>query len=255
MMDKTTGVVAMCLALLAVGSTAQAQAPSEDKGFVAFNLGLQAQSQTFTESSTPTIYGETASITLPHTVGGGPFIDVAGGARVGSQFGIGVGYSRFSNSETATVTAQVPNPIIFNSPRTASATTGNLAHTESAVHVLLLWMMPLSDRVDFMAVLGPSFLTVTQDLSGGITTSEGAPPFGTVTISAAPPQQASNSVLALNVGTDLTVRFTRQVGVGGFVRYLRVSGSSVDLPVAGSQGTFSVAAGGVQLGFGLRVRF
>lgn len=255
MMDKTTGVAAMCLALLAIGSTAQAQAPSEDKGFVALNLGLQPQSQAFTESSTPTINGETASITVPHSVGSGRFIDVAGGARVWSQFGIGVGYSRFSTSETATITAQVPNPIFFNSPRTASATTGNLIHRESAVHVLLLWMKPVSNRVDFMAVLGPSFLTVTQDLSGGITTSEGAPPFGTVTISAAPPQQASKSVLALNVGTDLTVRFTRQMGVGGFVRYLRVSSNNVDLPVAGSQGTVSVAAGGVQLGVGFRVRF
>jgi hypothetical protein len=255
MVDKTTGVVGMCLAVLAAGSTARAQPRSEDKGFVAFNLGLQPQSQTFTESSAPTINGETGSITVPHSVGRGPFIDAAGGARVWEEYGIGVGYSRFSTSETARVTAQVPNPIVFNSLRTASATTGNLIHTESALHVLLLWMTPVSNRVDFTAMLGPSFLTVTQDLSGGITTSESPPPFATVTISAAPPQHASKSVLALNAGADLTVRVSRQTGFGGFVRYLRASGHNVDVPVAGSQGTVSVAAGGVQLGVGFRVRF
>jgi hypothetical protein len=245
-------VVALCVVMLAGGSTARAQ--SDSKNFVGFNLGLQPQSQTFTATTAPVINGENASITVPQTIGSAPFFDVSGGHFWG-RVGLGAGFSRFSDTEPATITARIPNPIVFGSLRTATATTSALAHTESAIHALLLWKMPLSDTVDVVAFVGPSVLTVKQGLVSGVTTNEGLPPFTSVTIASVQTEEASKTDVALNVGADVTVRVTRQIGVGGFARYLRVSGGNVDLSAAAGQSTVSVPAGGFQVGGGLRVSF
>jgi hypothetical protein len=249
-------VVALCVALLAGASSVQAQTLKwEDRGYIGINLGVQPQSQTFTETSTPVINGEIASIAVPHTISRSAIIDGSVGVRVVKNFGIGVGYWNLKNTETATLSAQIPNPIVFNSPRTASASTGELTHRESTVSVQLLWMLPVSAKFDVAAIVGPAFISVAQDLVRGITTTEGAPLFGTVAISSVQTQKQSKIATALMVGTDLTYRFTRQVGAGGFVRFNRLSNGTIDLPAAGGDGVVSVSAGGFQLGAGLRVRF
>jgi hypothetical protein len=242
--------------LLAGASNAQAQLLKwEDRGIIGINVGVQPQSQTFTETSTPVINGEIASIVVPHTVGSSPLIDASIGVRVAKNFGIGVGYWNLKSTDSATLTAQIPNPIIFNSPRTASASTGDLTHRESTVSVHLLWMLPVSAKFDVAAILGPAFISVAQDLVRGITTTEGAPLFGTVAISSVQTQKQSKTATALMVGTDLTYRFTRQIGAGGFVRFNRLSNGTIDLPAASGDGVVSVKAGGFQLGAGLRIRF
>ena len=68
-----------------------------DKGFATFSIGLQAGTQEFTETATPVIYGESALITVPHSVDGGLLIDFSGGARVWRNFGVGLGFSRTSS--------------------------------------------------------------------------------------------------------------------------------------------------------------
>ena len=232
-----------------------ADADVEGSGLRRAQRGPAAAVRDFIETSTPVINGENASVTVPHTLGRAPLIDGSVGIRVGKGFGIGVGYSQFTDTETAMFSAQIPNPIVFNSLRTASASPGEMIHRESAVHVQLLWMMPISDRFDVAAILGPSFIAVTQDLFRGITTIDPAPPFATVTISSIQMERQSKTVPALTIGTDIAYRVTRQLGAGLFLRFSRVSGGNVDLPASGGDGNIGVDAGGLQAGAGLRVRF
>ncbi len=252
-MHKTTRIVTWCAALLFAGtSAAQAQMlPWEDRGFVTFSFGFQAGSQTFDETATPVIYGENALITVPHSVDGGALIDFSGGARVWKSLGIGLGYSRTSSSEAPTLTAQIPNPIIFNSPRSATASSGDLEHIESAIHLQFLWMLPLSNEFRIALILGPSFYNITQDLVGNIAIAEGPPPYGTVAITSVEVLTQSERATGFTAGADATYLFTPTFGVGGFMRF---TGADADMETAGG-GTVTVEAGGFQLGVGARVRF
>jgi hypothetical protein len=252
-MHKTTRIVTWCAALLLIGTTgAQAQMlPWEDRGFVAFNLGLQAGTQTFTETASPVIYGENALITVPHSVDGGLLIDFSGGARVWKNFGIGLGYSHMSSTEAPTLTAQIPNPIVFNSPRSASSSTGDLEHIESAIHLQFLWMLPITNEFSLAAVFGPSFYNITQDLVGNIAIAEGPPPYGTVNITSVETLRQSERATGFTLGVDGTYRLTPVFGIGGFMRF---SGAEAEMATAGG-GAVTVSAGNFQLGVGARVRF
>jgi hypothetical protein len=240
--------------MLILGAATRADAqmvPWEDQGYVMVNLGVQPQSHSFSEVSTPVIYGENASITVPHNIGSGLLFDLSAGYRVWKNLAVGLGYSHFSDSEKTTVSAEVPNPIIFGSPRSASATTGNLSHSESAVHVQVLWNFPLTDKIEVAAIVGPSFFKVGQDLVSDITTQEGPVPFGTVTITSVGVVSESKWATGVSAGLDATYLLKPKIGVGGFIRF---SGASADLPTTGG-GTISVDAGGFQMGAGLRYRF
>lgn len=251
-MHKTTRLVAWCVVLLAGTSTAHAQMlPWEDRGYISANFGLQVGSQTFDESATPVIYGENASLTVPHSVGGGPFFDVSVAVRVWGNTAIGVGYSAFSSTETATLTGQIPNPIVFNSPRPVSASTGELEHKETAIHVQFVYMIPMTNTFELALFAGPSFYDIAQDFVSNVGITEGPAPFGTVTVSSVETTSVSERAIGFTAGADGTFLFTRQLGAGVFLRY---SGAQADLATIGG-GTVSVSAGGLQFGFGARIRF
>ena len=252
-MHKTTRIVAWCAVLLFAGaSVAQAQMlPWEDKGYVTFSFGLQAGSQTFTETSTPVIYGENASITVPHAVDGGGLIDFSGGMRVWKNLAIGLGYSRVSSTESPTLAARIPNPLIFNSPRSASASTGDLEHKETAIHLQLVWMLPITNEFEVAAIFGPVFYNITQDFVGNVGIAEGAPPFGTVTITSVERLTQSKRTTGFAAGVDATYLLTPRYGAGAFMRF---SGASADMETAGG-GTVTVSAGNFEIGVGARVRF
>jgi len=151
--------------------------------------------------------------------------------------------------------AQVPNPIVFESLRPASATIGPLSHSESAIHIQLSWMFPLSDKFRVAAVVGPSIFIVKQDLVSGLNLVEGQPLFESVTIQSAELQEQSKTAVALTAGGDASYFFSKQFGVGLFARYSRLSGGRADVPTPDGTSTVGVTAGGFQGGVGLRVRF
>ena len=81
-MKKTKWLVIVCVVMSAGIADAQAQMiPWEDRGYLSVNFGIQPQSRDFTEVSAPEIYGDPATITVPHTIGSGAFPDFAFGYR------------------------------------------------------------------------------------------------------------------------------------------------------------------------------
>jgi len=73
-----------------------------------------------------------------------------------------------------------------------------------------------------------------------------------VTSTSATTERAEKTKLGFNVGADVGYRLSHRVGVGGLVRYSRVS---LSLPLAGSASGVSVDAGGLQVGGGVRFYF
>src|SRR5690349_3069393 len=105
-MMKTKWLAVICMFVCVAAGRAEAQTRYEEgRGFFTVSFGVQATSRSFTEVSTPLIYGEAAAITVPHSIGSGPLFDIAGGARVWRKLSVGLGYSRYSDKSRSTVTA------------------------------------------------------------------------------------------------------------------------------------------------------
>ena len=250
-MKMTKWLVVVCVVMSAGIADAQAQMiPWEDRGYLSVNFGIQPQSRDFTEVSAPEINGDPANITVPHTIGSGAFPDFAVGYRLYENLGVHAGYSYFSKTESPTLTAEIPHPVVGGINRTATASAGELSHSESAFHLHLLWMIPLSEEIEVAVLVGPSFYSIKQDFIETVGVVETSP-FTSVSISSVEQIEQSESAVAFTAGLDGTYRLTPQFGIGAFFRY---SGASADMPLSGG-GTVTVEAGGIQIGGGLRVRF
>ena len=249
-MTRTMWLAALGVFVIGGVSQAQAQAINwEDRGFANVNFGDQTQSHTFDSTKTFSLYDETATLKAGHKNGSGAIPDISGGVRVWRNVGLGIGYSRLQTTDDVTISASLPHPIFFDQPRSVSADAKGLKHTESAVHLFGLWMLPLSDKMDLALFGGPSFYNVKQDLVTSVTIATETAPF-TSPVVTPKNETVKDTAVGVNVGVDWSYMVTRNVGGGIFIRY---TGASAKLPVGAS--TVSVDVGGFQIGGGLRVRF
>jgi Outer membrane protein beta-barrel domain len=251
-MKMTKWLVMVCVVMSAGIPDAQAQMIQwQDRGYLSVNFGIQPQSRDFDEVSAPEINGDPATITVPHTIGAGAFPDFAVGYRLYENLGVHVGYSYFSKTESPTLTAQIPHPFLGGINRTATASAGELSHSESAFHLHLLWMIPLSEEIEIAVLVGPSFYNIKQDFVETVSVVETPPDYTSVSISSVQQVEQSDTAVAFTAGLDGTYRLTPRFGIGAFFRY---SGASADMPLSGGN-SVTVEAGGIQIGGGLRVRF
>lgn len=230
----TTGLI------LASAPNAIAQATST-RAFLNVNIGAQIQDHTIATSSTFRIYDETASISATEKVGKGFLFDVSGGRRVWRSMSLGVGISRFSKTEDATVTATIPSPFFFNRALTTTSTADNLKRSELGIHLQAIWPIPLTDNLEIFVFAGPSFIRVKQDIVTSANVQAGTQNSTPVT------ESESKMVPGANVGVDLIYRVTNTIGAGVFVRY---AGGSADFPAVEN-----LKVGGGQVGAGIRYRF
>ena len=246
--------------VLLVGFTSAADAQSwTDRGYFNVSMGGQSQDQTFSESATFDIYGEKGALASAHSIGGGQLFDASAGMRVWKGLGVGIGYSANKNKNDATVSVRVPHPIIFGQSREATATAPDLEHSENAVHLQFVWVVPLGGKFRLMFMGGPTFFTVRQQIATVRAPQDvrDQAPFTSVTITSVTVTDVKDSPVGVNVGVDGTYAITRiagvGIGVGGFVRY---AGASLDFPtLTGTTREGDLKAGGPQGGIGLRVRF
>jgi hypothetical protein len=242
-----TLVVVACLALT-TASTVAAQTPAAQvppapatRGFVNVDFGAQPARGTINTANSFPKYDETVTFAAEGGVANGPFFQVAGGVNVWRSLSVGVGYSRFSSKSDSTVTATVPHPLFFNQPRTSSQTVPDMQRTENGVHLMALWLIPVTDKIDVSLFGGPSFIRVEQQLVASVTIIDGTQNFT--------PGVSTNNGTAkgANVGIDGTYMINRNFGVGLLLRY---AGGKVDLESASA-----VKVGGFQAAVGARVRF
>ena len=248
--------------LLVIGTApaANAQAPADDsRFFFNFSFGGQSKEQTFTDTSTFSIYMEQGAVAAAHSIGGGTLFDVGAGLKVWRNLKVGLSYSTITNRNDAVISVRVPHPVIFGQSRTATATAPDLEHSENVVHLQFIWAIPLTDKIEFAVSVGPSFFTVRQTLATVLAPQNisDPPPFTTVTITSVSLTDVKDSPVGVNVGIDGTywIRTIRGIGIGagGFVRY---AGASLDLPTtAGMTRDTDLETGGPQGALGLRFRF
>ncbi|HZA35611.1 MAG TPA: hypothetical protein VE505_11825 [Vicinamibacterales bacterium] len=240
-------VATVTLALCAlVAPAAEAQMTWTDQGFVNVNVGVQGGSRSLDTSTEFSLYDEPGSLTTTQDVGGGAFFDVSGGYKVWRNLAVGIGFSRVGSEADVTVSALVPDPLVTDRPRSASASVGGAQYSEVAVHLSGTWMMPVTDKVDVGFAFGPTIFLVSQDLPSALAPGDISEPGPT--ISQVRLASSDNTTVGVHFGVDATYLVTPRIGAGVLVRY---SVGSADLEGA----TDSLTVGGFQIGGGVRLRF
>ena len=249
---------------LAIASPATAQVAEWDgRGFVTISGGLQALTSDFSDNVVFTKFGglytevvsgsaaqEPASFESGYRFKTGPLFDASGGVRVWRNFGLGVGVSRFSRADEASVSAQVPHPLFFNRDRSITGTSSPLTRGEIAVHLQAVAVVPASRSLTVMVFGGPTFFNVTQHLVADVRFAHSYP-FETAAFSETVTRPESSSKVGFHAGADVAYYFSDTVGVGWLVRFSR---ATIALPSA-NDGMVSIPAGGLHTAGGLRVRF
>jgi hypothetical protein len=197
----------MITAIVLMASAAHAQGQDwTDRGYLTLNLGGQLGEQSFSDTSNFRIYDERGDWGSGLSIGKGQLYDFSAGARVWRNLGVGIGYSALKNKNDATVTVRVPHPVQFGQFREASATTPDLEHTENAVHLNFIWMMPLTAKFQLAFMAGPTFFTVRQEIASLQAPQEisDPPPFNNLRITSVTVTDYKESPVGANVGVDGT---------------------------------------------------
>ena len=239
------------LFVLAPVVSAPAMAQTLSRGWISVNGGYQATTNDFSDGATFTEHAEQGRFDSDYTVKGGPTFDIAGGARIIGPLAVGVGVTRVSRSTPIVLSAEVPHPFFFSTPRTVEGEIGGLKREELAVHLQARGVFPVGNRMQVMVFGGPSFFSVKQGMVTDFNITE-TYPYDTAAFSSGVTTEAKESKVGFNAGGDVAFFFSRQVGVGFGVQF---SGADVELPSAASGATADVKVGGLQAGGGLRLRF
>ena len=215
-------VAVSCAILLAPERVTAQSTTTESRGFISINGGLQTTAGDFSDNVTFTRFVEEGDFDADYRAGSAPTFDVSAGATVWRNLVIGAGVSAFSKDATAQVSARLPHPFFFDQHRNVSGAGEGLARSERAVHIQVMWVTPVSDRLSVAVFGGPTFFSVDQDLVTEVTATD-VFPFDTAQFAGVSIVKASESAVGFNVGADVGFYFSRHIGVGGLVRFSRAS--------------------------------
>ena len=248
-----TFVVAGLIAAASRDASAQMIKPWEDRVYMNVGFGVESGDSTLADSRPLTIYEETGSTTTTSKFTSGSLFDVGVGFRIWKNFSVGASYHQEQNDADGAITGTAPHPIFFNQPRSFTHTEKALERKENAVHLQFGFMVPLGNRVDVLLFGGPSFFRLQQDVISKVTPSEQGAPFTQVVVDA-PRINRRQSITGYNVGVDMSFMAWQndsvRLGAGAFVRYALAKANVLLL-----QTEQPTDVGGLQVGFGGRIRF
>lgn len=222
-----------------------------DRGYVNIGWGVESGSSAMSDSRTSLIYDETATVTSSSTFSSGSLFDVGVGVRVFRNLTVGASYHQEQNDTEGRLSGSIPSPVVFNRPRPLDQAVPGLERKEKAVHLQFGWPVPINEKIDVLVYGGPSFFRMEQDVVSDLTLGEQ----GNNTVVAQPSiATRKKSETGFNVGADATYILWQndsvRLGAGGFVRFTQAS-TEIDM-LSTPQPT---DMGGMQFGFGARLRF
>jgi len=247
--------VACGVFVVSAGQASAQGATWADRGYINVGWGVESGTSAMTDSKTGAIYDETATITSSSEFTSGSLFDVAVGLRIWRNLTVGAAYHQEQNDTEGRLTGSIPSPIFFNRPRTLDQAVPGLDRKEAASHLMIGWVIPIGAKFDVMAYGGPSFFRLTQEVVSDAVPVENSTNFATVAATATITER-KKSQTGFNAGVDATYIVWQndsiRVGAGGFVRFTQ---ASMDIEMLNGGTPQSTDAGGVQFGFGARLRF
>jgi hypothetical protein len=244
----------VCGVFVGTARSASAQGATwADRGYINVGWGVESGSSAMTDTRISSIYEETATVTSTSEFTSGSLFDVGVGLRIWRNLTIGAAYHQEQNNTEGSLTGSVPSPVFFNRPRTLTQAVPGLERKEQATHLQIGWVVPIGSKFDVMVLAGPSFFRLQQDAVSDVTFTEQSGAFTTVSAR----EQITTrkkSQTGYNAGVDATYIVWQndsiRLGAGGFVRF-----TQADTNVELLNSTQPTKVGGVQFGFGARLRF
>jgi hypothetical protein len=254
--------IAAAIALLMMGcarpAAAQRPAPTrkaseaQDRFRISVNGGVQLSSLSFDTSATKVVYIENAVIATSYRIRRGVDIDGALNVRLVGGFGVGVAVSSATSKRDADVSAAIPNPFFFKTPRTITGIAPGQQRSELVTHVHGVYTLHPVRRVDVALFAGPSFFHVRQDVVTDVSFVDTYPFDAPVFTAATSQRVTATDAVGFNAGADVGLKLARHAGLGASVRF---SKASVSFTMPNSTNTVSMDVGGTQLAGGVRVWF
>lgn len=236
-------------AVFGIAPSAAAQpAQWPEKFWVSVGGGVQPVSNSFSDDFTKPLYTEDEQVSVSYPVKSGVLVAGSGGYRIWKQLALGIGVTYYTAGGDADVDAELPHPFFDDQFRHVSGTT-DASRSETGLHIMAAWMLPLSNRFRIILSAGPSVLNVSQTVVTDVQFSETFP-YDTAEFTGATKTDASNTAIGFNAGADLFWMFSSRIGAGGLVQYTHARAK-----LQAADRTVSVDAGGAQLAAGLRILF
>jgi hypothetical protein len=242
-------VLVLCAAVVFARDASAQTNPWGNPGYVSLNGLYQSTPITFTTDTKLDVNQEAGEVRTGHRIEPSLVYDVTAGGKIKGNLGVSYAVSYRRQNEVADVSAAVPHPLYYNQPRLVAGAAG-LKREDLAMHLAAMWLVPVSEAVQVSLFGGPTYFRVTQDMVRSVEITE-AYPFDEAVYNGVASSSEHASRIGFNTGADVTVFFTKMLGVGGLVRF---SQGTVNMP-SPDGGTASVKVGGLQTGAGLRVRF
>lgn len=226
----------------------------DDRVYLNVGFGIESGTSALADSKTFLIYDESGTVSSSTTYTSGSLFDVGIGFRVWRNLSVGVAYHQEQNTADIAITGSAPHPVFFNQPRSFTATAGgDQFRKEKATHLQFGWMLPFGDKLDVLLFGGPSWFRLEQPVVGDVRIADQSSPFLQVTVDPEV-EIRKKSPVGFNVGADASYMVWQndsvRVGAGVFVRYALAK--TTVLLLSTEQST---DVGGVQFGFGGRLRF
>jgi hypothetical protein len=228
------------------------------RGWVDVNFGVSGSAtKSFTAELVSPLFEETRTARTTYNNPRGAEFDFGGGFMFTPNIGLGISFSGTAREDSATLFVDVPHPFQFNAFASDTAPTDSkLQRVEGGAHIQVVGVAPIGDRVRLRVFGGPTYFRVQQDMVRSIAYDQAFlifVPVNAVDITTYDSvDKVEGTGWGFHVGGDLTVFFSRFVGVGSFVRFSRGTVSLED-PLSGK--AIDVTAGGIQAGGGLRFKF
>jgi hypothetical protein len=211
---------------------------------ISVNASYLTASRTFDDTRTFDLYAEQGSFTTDYQVEASLGVDAGAFVRVWKNLAVGGAFTTHKDDGDLVIEGSIPHPLLFNQPRAVEGTAPG-TREETAIHLQVAYVVPVNRKLRVVVFGGPSFFTVKQSVVTGITYDEDYP-YDEATFSGADVETEEEQKTGFNVGADVGYYFSKNVGVGGIIRFSQ------------TKVTFSVGevdAGGAMVGGGLRLRF
>ena len=215
-----------------------------ERVIISVNASYLAATRTFDDTRTFDLYAEQGSFTTDYDVEARVGVDAGAFVRVWKNLAVGGAFTTHTDDGDLMIEGSIPHPLLFNQPRAIEGTAPG-TREETVFHLQVAYVVPVNRNLRVVMFGGPSFFTVKQSVVTGITYNEDYP-YDEATFSGADVETEEEQKTGFNVGADVGYYFTKNVGVGGIIRY---SQTKVTFSVG------EVEAGGAMVGGGLRLRF
>ncbi len=195
-----------------------------------------------------TEFAEEGRIDADYARATGPAFELGLEYAISERFGVAASFNLVGGGTSTTYDASLPHPLYVGRPRQATGALDGLSYGERTLHLGLAYRQERG-RLRYGLVAGPSWGSVEVELVDRVQYRQ-AYPFDEVEVTGVPPLAHRGGGLGYNVGAEMDYHWRPRLGAVLRVRYHRLG---PELPEAA--GAVDVAAGGLQVGAGLRFSF